>query len=107
MFELPLSPSTASDSTKSIRYNSFQYQGPRLFNIIPRNLRDDLNSSMESWKKKLDHFLEFIPDLPVTSEADSGLCNPHNSQPTNSIAIWTPHVRREGIIVIPTNYDDI
>ena len=61
---------------------------------------------MEIWKKKFDQFLEFIPDLPITTEVDSGLCNPFNSQPTNSIAVWMPHIKREGS-VLPTNFDDI
>ena len=61
---------------------------------------------MESWKRKLDKFLEFVPDLPVTSEADSGLCNPFNSQPTNSISVWTPHIKRMGTL-LPDDYNDI
>ena len=49
---------------KSSRESSFQYVAPRLYNILPRELRDDRESSMEVWKVKLDELLDkFLTNL--------------------------------------------
>ena len=95
MCKVPDYLSTAPEGTKTIRYNSFQMQGPRLYNALPRFLREtDLDST--KWKARLDTFLEKVPDLPITSNLDSGMCDAFNSSPTNSIAIWIPHLIRQG-----------
>ena len=94
--EIPKFSSSASEGTKTIRYNSFQMQGPKLYNSLPRYLRENSDLDSKAWKCKLDEFLEKVPDLPVTSNLDSGLCNQFNSSPTNSVAVWIPHLIRQG-----------
>ena len=49
---------------RSIRHNSFFVRGPRLFNSLPKNLRDITDTSVESFKGSLDKFLKKIPDEP-------------------------------------------
>lgn len=39
--------------------------GPRLFNILPKNLRNTTNCSKLSFKLKLDRFLQDVPDEPL------------------------------------------
>ena len=76
---------------KSLREQSFLYIGPRLHNILPRYMRDNISASSNEWKVSLDELLQLIPDTPIITEAVPGLCN-HNSQPTNSIVYWIPHL---------------
>ena len=77
---------------KTQREQTFQYIGPRLFNILPRKLRDDTKSTFDEWKIALDKHLALIPDQPLTTEAIPGLCT-YESIPTNSLIYWTPHLR--------------
>ena len=79
------------DYSKLLREKSFHYTGPRLHNILPRNLRDDRVSTPIEWKILLDKFLAKIPDTPLTTEQVPGLCN-YDSLPTNSIIYWIPHL---------------
>ena len=77
---------------KSQREQTFQYIGPRLYNTLPRKLRDDTSSTMEEWKILLDKYLAKIPDCPLTTEEIPGLCT-FDSVPTNSVIYWIPHLR--------------
>ena len=72
IFYITQSPNNAPLFTKTIRKNSFQYQSLLLFNSLPKNIRNS-ESDMEGWKTILDKFLDKIPNLPVTSQLDSGL----------------------------------
>ena len=45
---------------QSQRENSFHYAAPRLFNRLPRTLRDDRNSTIDEWKDKLYKILTNI-----------------------------------------------
>ena len=72
-------------------------KGPRLYNALPHYLREDLDLDSNLWKARLDNFLEKVPDMPVTSSLDSGLCDQFSSSPTNSITIWIPHLMRQGV----------
>ena len=47
----------------SLREYSFSIRGPEIFSSLPSELRE-LNSSMDCFKRKLDDFLELIPDIP-------------------------------------------
>ena len=49
---------------QSLRENSFQVQGPRLFNILPQKIRNMTKCSIEDFKFELDRFLGTVPDEP-------------------------------------------
>ena len=72
------------------RTQSFQYVGPRLFNTLPRYLRDKLDVSLDTWKSELDNLLERIPDNPHTPDTIPGLCDHYTAGPTNSLIYWLP-----------------
>ena len=91
---------------KSSRESSFQYVAPRLYNILPRELRDDRESSMEVWKVKLDELLDKIPDQPRTRILTPELSHPITSQGCNSILQWIPHLRLNKRIFIPHDTSD-
>ena len=66
-----------SARVQTIVDNSFGVRGPKLFNCLPRGLRD-FEGSAETFKSKLDSFLKLIPDQP---------CLPHYTQPAASNSI--------------------
>ena len=77
-----------------LRSSSFHYNAPRLFNLLPRYLRDDTKSTYPEWKVKLDELLEMVPDNPHTLESTPGLCDVNrNNSPTNSLIFWLPHLK--------------
>ena len=49
---------------KTLRENSFQVQGPILFNSLPAHIRNKKKCSIDEFKLVLDKFLELIPDEP-------------------------------------------
>ena len=93
LFSVNFSPNMASEHVKGIRLNSYQVQGPKLFNCLPMEIRNSV-CNQESWKTILDKFLETIPDLPFTTDLDSGLCDKYTSSPMNSILEWIPNIAR-------------
>ena len=50
-------------STSALREASFYIYGPKVFNALPKDLRE-IDTSMETFKSKLDDFLTLIPDIP-------------------------------------------
>ena len=58
----------------TLKEKSFAVFGPKLYNCLPRNLRE-VNCSLPTFKSKLDEFLLTIPDQPAL---------PHYYQPSPS-----------------------
>ena len=56
--------SRVMDRVQSMIDNSLVVKGPKLFNTLPRELRD-FDGNQEKFKKMLDDFLMKIPDQPV------------------------------------------
>ena len=48
-------------------YASIRMQGPKLFNSLPKDLRNIKNCSKEVFKRKLDKYLSTVPDEPLIS----------------------------------------
>ena len=48
---------------KQLKYHSFFSTSPRLFNCLPRDLRD-ASFNMTTLKMKVDEFLHDVPDQP-------------------------------------------
>ena len=95
MFRVKYSPNSTATGVKTFRLNSFQIQGPSLFNILPQQLRDS-SEPADIWKTNLDKFLESLPDRPIVTGLDSGLCDRFTSQPSNSIIEWMGLLVRNG-----------
>ena len=55
----------APSTVRKARENSLQVKGAKLFNCIPRELRDTKTGSPENFKSKLDQWLSTIPDQPT------------------------------------------
>ena len=66
---VPLVPTNRPTIYKSLRYHHFNFIGPKLFNILPPDLRcfsTDSDNVVLAFKNKLDTFLSRIPDQPTT-----------------------------------------
>ena len=72
-------------SIKTLRSQSFQVNGPQLFNSLPADIRNTSKVSIEEFKAKLDKFLMKIPDEPKVPGLTPGGCNQWTAAPSNSI----------------------
>ena len=67
-------------------YHSFRFRGIRLFNAMPKQIRD-LSCSVSSFKYQLDKYLSTIPDTPCIANYDNSL--------ENSL-----HWRRKSVVIV-------
>ena len=79
----------ATTRIKTLVEQSFAVRGPRLYNCLPKHLRDN-NPSYENFKIGIDDFFEKIPDLPYFPGY------PQTAQ-SNSLVDQIEQCEREGI----------
>ena len=80
---IPNIPSSAPQRIKSIRFASFPYKGPRLFNSLPQSIRNLTGCDVTTFKGVLDKFLQTLPDQPLLpSLTHLRVCD------TNSVVDW-------------------
>ena len=72
-------------SVQTLRNQSFQVSGPRLFNSIPKSIRNLKNCDLSVFKEKLDLFSVKVPDEPKTRTLTPGATNTLTGKQTNSI----------------------
>ena len=72
-------------SVQTMRAQSFQVSGPRLFNTMPKKLRNMKNCSLDEFKILLDTYQEKIPDEPKTPSLTPRATNQISGRQTNSI----------------------
>ena len=65
--DVPIVKAQAPAAFRQMRYSSFGIIGPRLFNILPKELRNISNCTLEMFKRKLDKYLKTVPDEPLVS----------------------------------------
>ena len=70
-----------SPAVRTLRNQSFQSSGPRLWNSLPKNIRNKTRCSQEEFKEMLDLFLSEVPDEPRASSCVPGACDPHSDRP--------------------------
>ena len=70
---------------QTIRENSFQIAGPKLFNCLPAQIRNTTKCSIDDFKFKLDQYLAKIPDEPKLPGYIPTATNQYTGQPSNSI----------------------
>ena len=61
---LPKHQNTATARVKTLLHNSFTTRAVRLFNILPKELRNTAGCSVDSFKNLLDKILASVPDQP-------------------------------------------
>jgi hypothetical protein len=77
-------------AVKTLRDQSFQSEGPKLFNSLPREIRN-LESTAETFKLHLDKFLESIPDHPAVP-GHIPAAQRLSGQRSNSVRDWTRRI---------------
>ena len=73
----------------NIRENSFHFNGARLYNSLPRAIRDNISATKDEWKIILDDHLSTIPDNPAIDGCTPEPCDRLSTKPNNSIVAWT------------------
>ena len=62
----------------TIAFQSFRWRSIRIFNLLPKNVRNITKYSVNSFKTQLDHYLRNVPDLPCqpgfNNSLDRGDC---------------------------------
>ena len=90
--EVKVRPVKGKGAIQSIREKSFQIHGAKIFNILPKSIRN-LKTSTEDFKAKLDKFLETIPDEPKLPGYIPTGCNQNSAGPSNSILDQSRNLR--------------
>ena len=89
----PLSK-TASARVQTLREQSFQIHGARLFNTLPKSIRNTSKCSDLEFKEKLDSFLSRIPDQPLVGDMLPHALNSVNARHSNSLLDQIPGLQR-------------
>ena len=61
----PIANHQCPSAIRNAKEASFPIRGPRLFNCLPKHLRNTTGVSVDTFKRKLDRFLATIPDQPT------------------------------------------
>ena len=81
-----------SRRAKKLRSESFAIRGPKLFNLIPAELRNFSSNKISGFKNRLDKFLSKIPDEPTV---DGYQCQ--RSETSNSLLTMIPAQKRRAM----------
>ena len=84
---IPAINKQASGRIQTLRENSFQVHARKLFNSLPKTLRNKSKCSIDEFKADLDKFLESVPDEPKVNGGSytPGACDAFSAQASNSI----------------------
>ena len=83
-------------AVKSLREQSFQMAGPKLFNSLPKYLREIRKQSKLDFKEELDQFLAKLPDHPHIGDLTPNICNQFSAKPSNSLVDVIPTMKVYG-----------
>ena len=82
---VPTLKTKSRQKIKTLRNQSFQVNGPQLFNTLPKYIRDMSNCSVTDFKEKLDQYLTVIPDQPLIGNLIPATCDLYSLSPSNSL----------------------
>ena len=71
-------------SVQNLRRQSFQVAGPRLWNCLPKNVRN-FKGNQDEFKERLDQFLTKVPDEPKAEGLIPGATDVLNGKQTNTL----------------------
>ena len=72
---------------QTLREHSFQIQGPRLFNVLPKKIRE-MRTSQDDFKEALDLFLMTQPDQPRMGGLVPAAVDQVTGRQSNSLLAW-------------------
>ena len=104
MCDIPQNKFNSRKAIQTLRENSFQVNSPRLFNCLPKKIRNKKRCSIEEFKAELDLCLETIPDEPRSDGYIPKACSQVTTRPSNSIIdqYWWPGTRATSVIPLTT-----
>ena len=82
-------------SVKTLREQTLQVHGTKLFNKLPWEIRNMTKCTIETFKEKLDTFLNEIPDQAVVADLVPTPCNLATGKASNSLMEWIPHLFKD------------
>ena len=91
--QIPVVPSRTPGKIKAARYSSISIRGPRLFNALPRSIRNMTGCSVDLFKSHRDALLKKLPDEPPVPGYSQFRCTS-----SNSLTDILPYSRNNGII---------
>ena len=95
--EVIILPARGKQGIQTLRENSFQVNGARIFNSLPMKIRNLSKIPLEDFKSKLDSYLETLPDEPNLPDYTPSMCNQVTAKPSNSIIDYArTTIRRPG-----------
>ena len=77
---------------KTLFEASLRIEGAKLYNCIPRHLRD-FNGTKETFKHNLDLFLSSVPDEPAIDRWMVPSAMDYNCKPSNCLYDWVRHLQ--------------
>ena len=89
-------PTTSRNPAQSLQENAITIFGPRLYNSLPKYLRDIESVKTEKFKFELEKFLELIPDQPkmpnyVTASGSNSILDQLTYLRAQGISPWLGH----------------
>ena len=84
-------------SRNNQRIATFQVSGAKLFNSLPKVIRNYKKGSVQEFKELLDAFLTTVPDEPRCPGMTPGATDQLESKPSNSLLHQIPRAWREGL----------
>ena len=87
-------PKGASNRALELWRQTLPVNGGSLFNSLPQYIRDISDTSVDSFKLKLDLYLETIPDCPMSSNLYPAPINPISGKNSNCIMDWIQFMGR-------------
>ena len=91
-FNVPLTNNSLPAHTKRARDSSLVVHGSKLFNVLPKCVRNITNCSVLEFKRKLDEYISRIPDHPSVSGS--------TNVTSNSLVAAVPHYEREELLLV-------
>lgn len=89
----PITQRQCQSAVRNAREASFPIRGPRLFNSLPKHLRNTSGVSVDTFKRKLDKFLATVPDKPTVD----GYCG-MRAATSNSLTDVIPLMRGDATV---------
>ena len=83
--EILVPKSRGTQRVQTLRESSFQVNGARLFNSLPKSVRSVRRVSVDDFKAKLDEYLGTLTDEPKLQNYIPAMCNQLTAAPSNSI----------------------
>ena len=72
-----------SAKVQKLRQQSFKMSGPRLWNCLPKSVRNLKTNNLDEFKQTLDEYLSKVPDEPKCDGLSPGATNAQSGRPSN------------------------